>query len=201
VAVLNRGLPEIAAVRGADGVGLALTLLRAVGWLSRDDFPTRSRRNAGPTVATPDAQCIGVRAFRYAVLPFAGDALSAGVPEWSRRYRTPPVAVQGVEDGLVRGGSGLLEVTGPAVAVSAIKKHEERDTLVVRLCNLSPASAEAALVTGPALRSAWRTDLLEERQAPLTPAGAHRLAVPLGPHEIATVELEFASTAAPDVVF
>ena len=205
LALLNRGLPEIAAVgggaAGAGGVGLALTLLRAVGWLSRDDFPTRSCRNAGPTVATPDAQCLGARTFRYAVLPFAGGFLGAGVPAWSRRWRTPPVAVQGVEDGLVPGGAGLLEVTGPAVAVSAIKKHEVRDTLVVRLCNLAPVAAEAVLVTGPALGAAWRTDLLEERLAPLAPAGAHCLAIPLGPHEIATVEVEFALRAAPDVAF
>jgi len=126
------------------------------------------------------------------VLPFAGDFLGAGVPAWSRRWRTPPVAVQGVEDGLVPGGAGLLEVTGPTVAVSAIKKHEVRDTLVVRLCNLAPAAAEAVLVTGPALRAAWCTDLLEERLAPLAPADAHRLAIPLGPHEIATIEVEFA---------
>jgi len=203
MAVLNRGLPEIAAIggnaTGAAGAGLALTLLRAVGWLSRDDFPTRSCRNAGPTVATPEAQCLGARTFRYAVLPFAGDFLSAGVPAWSRRWRTPPVAVQGVEDGLVPGGAGLLEVTGPAVAVSAIKKHEVRDTLVVRLCNLAPAAAEAVLVTGPALGAAWRTDLLEERLAPLVPTDGHRLAIRLGPHEISTVELEFAPCAAPDV--
>jgi hypothetical protein len=196
VAVLNRGLPEVAAIggneAGAGGVGLALTLLRAVGWLSRDDFPTRSCRNAGPTVATPEAQCLGERTFRYAVMPFAGDFLGAGVPAWSRRWRTPPVAVQGVEDGLVPGGAGLLEVTGPAVAVSAIKKHEVRDTLVVRLCNLTPAAAEAVLVTGPALGAAWRTDLLEERLVPLVPTDGHRLAIPLGPHEIATVEIEFA---------
>jgi len=193
LAVLNRGLPEIAAVRDGSGrAGLALTLLRAVGWLSRDDFPTRGCRNAGPTVATPDAQCPGERRFRYAVMPFAGDFIAADVPGWSRRWRTPPLAVQGVEDGHVSGGAGLLEVSGRGVAVSAVKRHEVRDTLVVRLVNLAPSPGAATLVLCRAVRGAWLTDLLEERAAPLAPADGARLGVALAPHEIATVEVEFA---------
>ena len=194
LAVLNRGLPEIAAVREATGrAGLALTLLRAVGWLSRDDFPTRGCRNAGPTVATPEAQCPGPRRFRYAVLPYAGDFIAAGVSEWSRRWRTPPLAVQGVEDGHVPGGgAGLLEVSGRGVSVTAVKKHESRDTLVVRLVNLASSPGSATLVLTRAVRGAWRTDLLEEREAPLAAAGRERLSVALGAHEIVTVEVEFA---------
>jgi alpha-mannosidase len=142
LAVLNRGLPEIAPRRDARGrVGLALTLLRAVGWLSRDDLEARRRQNAGPTLATPEAQCPGPHRFRYAVLPFAtiaGAAASgpgagrrasaaACAKQWSQRYRVPPLVVQGVEDQHVPGGRGLLHKASPATAVSAIKKHESRD--------------------------------------------------------------------------
>ena len=80
LALLNRGLPEIEATADDAGrVTLWLTLLRSVGWLSRDDFATRKYRNAGPMVPTPDAQCPGPRHFRYAVVPFDGDALSADI--------------------------------------------------------------------------------------------------------------------------
>jgi alpha-mannosidase len=86
LAVLNRGLPEIEAEsRGGEGTALKLTLLRAVGWLSRDDFETRRRANAGPTLHTPEAQCLGPHRFRYAVLPFSGGHLDAGVKECSLR--------------------------------------------------------------------------------------------------------------------
>ncbi len=206
LAVLNRGLPEIAPRRDARGrVGLALTLLRAVGWLSRDDLEARRRQNAGPTLATPEAQCPGPHRFRYAVLPFAtiaGAAASgpgagrrasaaACAKQWSQRYRVPPLVVQGVEDQHVPGGRGLLHKASPATAVSAIKKHESRDTLVVRLYNLTGRKVLETLTFGPALRAAWRTDLLEERQAPLVLAGAHALRVSLGSHEIVTLEVEF----------
>jgi len=192
LAVLARGLPEIAPLRDASGkAGFAVTLLRAVGWLSRDDLVTRRCRNAGPTIATPEAQCQGVQRFRYAVLPYAGDFLAADVPGWSARYRTPPLVVQGVEDGHVAGGSGLFSLTGDAVRVSAVKKHETRDTLVVRLCNLAGARREAALRFGPAVLGAWHTDLLEERLGDLMVGDAHSLVVELGPHEIGTVEVAF----------
>ncbi|MGB5304485.1 MAG: glycoside hydrolase family 38 C-terminal domain-containing protein, partial [Gemmatimonadota bacterium] len=54
LALLNRGLPEVEARSRDDGtVELALTLLRSVGWLSRDDFDSRRHSNAGPTLFTP----------------------------------------------------------------------------------------------------------------------------------------------------
>jgi len=194
LAVLARGLAEIAPLRDArGGAGFAVTLLRAVGWLSRDDLVTRRCRNAGPTIATPEAQCQGVQRFRYAVLPYAGDSLAADVPGWSARYRTPPLVVQGVEDGHVPGGSGLFALSGEGVLVSAVKRHETRDTLVVRLCNLADARREAMLRFTPTVSGAWRTDLLEERLCDLMVGDAHHVVVELGPHEIGTVEVAFSA--------
>jgi alpha-mannosidase len=193
LAVLVRGLPEIAPLRDArGGAGFAVTLLRAVGWLSRDDLVTRRHRNAGPTVATPDAQCPGEQRFRYAVVPYAGGFLAADIKGASERYRTPPIVVQGVEDGHVAGGTGLFRKRGDAVRVSAVKKHEERDTLIVRLYNLTAAPATGTLAFEGAVRAAWRTGLLEEREREIQVAGGHEVAVALGPHEIATVEVELA---------
>ncbi len=37
VAIVNRGLPEYEIIRSQKGNTIAITLLRAVGWLSRDD--------------------------------------------------------------------------------------------------------------------------------------------------------------------
>jgi alpha-mannosidase len=146
LAVLNRGLPEIEATPRPDGsVGLALTLLRAVGWLSRDDFPTRRHSNAGPTLHTPEAQCMGPHRFHYAVVPFAGDFIDAGVRGISRRYRTPPLCVQGVEDGAVPGGRGLLRTHSHKTCITAVKKHESRDSLVLRLYNLTAEQVDETL--------------------------------------------------------
>ena len=46
---------------------IAVTLLRCVGWLSRDDLDER-RGPAGPGTATPGAQMPGKWAFDYAII-------------------------------------------------------------------------------------------------------------------------------------
>jgi len=188
LAVFNRGLPEIEARAG----GLHLTLLRCVGWLSRDDFATRRFSNAGPTVATPDAQCVGVHRFHYAVAPYAGDWVAAGIKPLSRRYRVAPLVVQGVEDRAVPGAS-LLRHNSTRASITAAKRHEERDTLIVRLFNLTGEAVEETLTFGRDVAAAHRVNLLEEREAELAPISPRELRVGLRPHGIATVEVEFAA--------
>ncbi len=194
LALLSRGLPEIMPMRGESGAGISLTLLRAVGWLSRDDFESRRRCNAGPTLFTPDAQCLGEQRFRYALLPFRGDHLSADVKGASERWRTAPPTSQGVADGLLPAGRGLLENREPSICVSAIKRADNRDALIVRLYNLSGEEKAARLRPGLELEELWRCDLIEEREEKL-PLGGHlidgELRVPLRGHGILTLELNF----------
>jgi mannosylglycerate hydrolase len=192
LAVLARGLHEVEATHETDGsVTLRLTLLRAVDWLSRDDFDTRRRSNAGPTLYTPGAQCAGARRFRYAIVPFDGNLLGAGIKGLSQRYRTPPLVVQGVEDQSTPGGDSFISLRTGRSCVSAIKKHEERDHLVVRLYNLTAEPVEESLAFGLPVAGAWRTDLLEQRGDRLEVENEGEVPLRLGPHEIATVEIEF----------
>jgi len=197
LALLSRGLPELEPSRGRDGIDLRLTLLRSVGWLSRDDFPTRRHQNAGPTVATPAAQCGGSHSFRYALLPLrAADELSA-VLDWNAVWRTPTPFVQGVKAGSARSGS-LLHAGAGAPRISAVKRHETRDTLVVRLWNPHPTPEGQVLRFGSPIRCAWTTDLLEarEKEIPRSQADDRELDLALGPHEIRTVEVQLQSARA-----
>jgi mannosylglycerate hydrolase len=57
---------------GADTSSLAVTLLRSFGWLSRGDLDTR-KGQAGPMIATPDAQQIGRNRFRFSFRMLAGE--------------------------------------------------------------------------------------------------------------------------------
>src|SRR3990172_966355 len=68
ILLASRGLPEYEVIPTAAGDEIALTLLRSVGWLSRDDLPVRLG-HAGPGFPTPAAQCLGRHAFEYAVMP------------------------------------------------------------------------------------------------------------------------------------
>ena len=72
-----------------------------------------------------------------------------------------------------------------------VKKHEARDTLVIRLFNLTSGPVEEVVMLASAIRGAWRIDLLEERQREMVVDGT-TVPVTLEPHEIATLEIDFA---------
>ena len=70
--IANRGLPEVEVLKNALGnAEIALTLLRCIGWLSRDDFSTR-KGHAGPFMETPGAQMPGQWFFEYSIIPHPG---------------------------------------------------------------------------------------------------------------------------------
>ncbi len=77
VALITEGLHEYEVLPGPPSV-LALTLLRAVGWLSRDDLTYRIG-HAGPGMETPGAQVPGQLRFRYSVRFHRGDWETAAV--------------------------------------------------------------------------------------------------------------------------
>ncbi len=192
LALLGRGLPEVATgPDGNDGVTMALTLLRSIGWLSRDDFETRKRANAGPTLFTPDAQCLGAHRFEYALFAYDGDHVAAGVKRHSRRYRVPILSVQGVADQAIPGGEGLVEVGTSSAVTTAIKKHEERNSLIIRLNNPGDGAIEETLTFGRDIARVWRVNLLEERLSEVLPGSPRTVTASLGPYAIQTLDIEF----------
>ncbi|MFC7563631.1 alpha-mannosidase [Actinomadura namibiensis] len=73
---------------------LAVTLLRSVGYLSRDRNAHRDQP-AGPQLPTPRAQCRGEHAFSLAVLPYAGDRPGEEVLAAAEEYRHEPLTAEG----------------------------------------------------------------------------------------------------------
>ena len=195
LAVFNRGLPEYQTWAGHDGGAVyALTLLRCVDWLSRDDFTARRQTNAGPTLFTPDAQCLGRQTFRYAVAPFGGDLLEADIKGQSERYRTPPLSGQGVADQSHCGDRSLLEKSDPRAAITAVKVAEKDGLLVVRLYNQSEVPIVETLKLGLPALTADKVGLLEDpleldRKPAAVTHGGQRVAIPLAPFEIATIAI------------
>jgi len=134
--VANRGAPEVEAVPGAGGTSaLAVTLLRAVGWLSRDDLALRPG-HAGPPLETPGAQVPGPHECELSLrLHPPGEAERAAE---AHRFAAPPLLLAG---GGGRGapladGARLVAVDDPAVVVSAVEPGRD-GAAQVRLLNLS----------------------------------------------------------------
>ena len=196
LAIFNRGLPEFQTWSDPhSGAIFALTLLRCVDWLSRDDLPTRNNLNAGPTLHTPGAQCIGRQVFRYALAPFQGNVLEADLPGESNRYRVGCPTHHGVRNLARPGGRSFLRKTDPRVQITAIKRSDSGDHLVLRLANLSGDEVSEILEFGQMVVDAEKTSFLDgpldiENEEVFVSDGGEKIKVPLDPYEIANLIVE-----------
>jgi alpha-mannosidase len=143
--VANRGGGEVEAVAEGGRSALALTLLRAVGWLSRGDLALRPG-DAGPPLPTPGAQVPGRHHLEFA-LRLHGAAEPGWIGE-ALRFATPALALPGrgsVAAGApLTDGARLVELEDPDLVVSAVEPTREGRTRV-RVWNASPRRREASL--------------------------------------------------------
>jgi membrane-associated phospholipid phosphatase len=147
------GLREYAVLH--DGRTIAITLVRAVGFLSRGDLPER-KGHAGPALATPSAQCIGEREYRYCVVPLGGESTLPRAARAIREWLSPAWAERG--DEAVR---SFYSVEGdPAVQPSALRAGPD-GAIVARLFNPSGESASATLRFARRALEARAVDLRE----------------------------------------
>lgn len=194
----TRGLPEYEALPGSgdNGVTIALTLLRCVDSLSRNDLETR-RGHAGPEKHTPGAQEQGRHIFEYAIVPFAGTSSPQSEEAWleavrlAHAFAVPPRAVPTTVH------EGPLPAVGPIVAVdpdgfllTAIKAPETGHGLVVRGYNLNSRSVQVRMRTFQAFKRAALVDLSEKERAPLDLQEGRQMTFAVRPREIVTVRFE-----------
>ena len=169
---------------------LALTLLRSVGWLSRDDLSTR-RGNAGPSLATPGAQCRGAQSFRFAAVPRSAPPTEASLYKEARAFLAAPrLFGPAGREGTLPARRSLLEASG-AVVLSALKRADDRETLILRVFN--PGDT-AATLTVQGASAVFAVDLGERRIAPL-PVREEGTEVPVGARQIRTIEVESPSAS------
>ncbi|HEY7782562.1 MAG TPA: glycoside hydrolase family 38 C-terminal domain-containing protein [Ktedonobacterales bacterium] len=200
LAVLNRGLPEYEVLPWPvnKGVAVALTLLRCVEWLSRGDLDTR-HGHAGPMEYTPEAQCLGQHVFEYAIVPHPGtwreeDALPL---REAQAFEAPLRArLTSAHQGKLPGAWSFATVEPGAVVLSAVKRAEDEDALVVRLYNPTERALETTLRMLFPFREARLATLNEALVAdgaahPLTRDGDQGVRLALRGGEIATLLLRF----------
>ena len=139
--------------------------MRCVGWLSRDDISSR-RGGAGPGLRTPGAQMHGRYAFNYSIIPHTGGWASAGAHVAAVQHLRPMRARWNRHGlGHIDYAGSLLHVDSPAFAVSAIKRAEDGDGMIVRVYNTLDVDAETTLDVPSAHGAVTRVNLNEERIA------------------------------------
>jgi alpha-mannosidase len=173
------------------GPSIAITLIRAVGDLSRNDLATRPSGHAGPPVATPGAQCLGLQQFELAFEPHGPAPLSGELMASARAQNIPPR----ITTARLSGGNGPLTQSflridrrSGEVVLSALKQAEDRFSTIVRLFNPGDQDAVVVLSTDRSIGQAFVVNFLEERQSALRIVdGAVELR--LTPKQIQTIEL------------
>jgi mannosylglycerate hydrolase len=191
VAVLLGHVTEYELV--TDPPELALTLLRAVGRISRDVHRYRSEP-AGPQTPTPGAQCLGTLVADLAVLPHPGAWHEDGVLTAMECFGHDLLAAPGgAGPGPVRGLEGTgLSVEGEGVVLSSLRRRG--DWLELRLVCERPGPS-AAVVAGGVV-AARAADLLG-RPGPELPVTGGSLRLDLGAWEIRTVQLRLGLVSPP----
>ena len=121
---------------------LAVTLVRAVGWMSRRDLRTRGV-GAGPDLPTPQAQCLGEDHFDLMLVSHAPDTPAHEALQHAQRLRRPPVALRGH----ARQWASELNLPSTPLQLSACRRLPD-DHLEIRLWNPTQAVVTLLLPQG-----------------------------------------------------
>lgn len=187
--VANRGLPEVEVQTSevSKTSEVCLTLLRCVGWLSRDDFSTR-RGHAGPMLETPGAQMVGKWEFDYSVIVGQSDNLSYR-QAWG--FEAPLRAIfTDLHAGNLPPQGSFVEVTPAGFLVSAIKESEDGRGWIVRGWNVSGREARITLRPWKPFKRAEAVNLAEGSFQTLKPEKDGAVTGMVGGFKIFSVRLQ-----------
>lgn len=158
--VITRGLPEYE-VLTTKRREIAITLLRAVGYLGAGREIQTINLGAGPNMATPEGQIQRQLTFHLSLRPHAGRWNDAEVWRDAQNFNVQPRAITHyptpIPFGTIAGEpssksypshASFLRVEGHNAILSTLKKAEQGDALILRLYNPSEQATQA-LVTLP----------------------------------------------------
>lgn len=188
VAILNDGLREYEILR--DGTrAIAVTLLRAFE-VALTTVSKRWERHPEMTLS----QCPGAHEFRYAIYPHAGIWADAEVFREAERFCLPLEPAQAGASPPVNGCKslpkqfGFLSIEPAALVLSAVKRAEDGNGLVIRLFNPTPTPLQGNVAVFTKLAGAELLTL-EEKPVEEIPCCGNTVAVRVDPKKIVTLRL------------
>ncbi len=190
IAVLNKGLPEYEIL--PDNNTIALTLFRAVGWLARSNILTRIG-DAGPIIFTPDAQCLRQMIFEYALYFHQGDCCQGGVYQLAEEFNTDLKIVKTDQhQGELADTAGFLTLKSikDILQVSAIKRAEDGEGIILRLFNPSKEIIEGEVISNYNLGKVYLVNLNEKIIREIKDCTEKGFKLLARPKEIVTIRLE-----------
>ena len=195
--MLGRTMDYEVVATASGGTEIALTLLRSIGYLSRNVHPYRSEP-AGPQLPTPAAQMLGPCRASIAILPHRGSWSDGGLGRAAEAFLHPVAVLRGsgATEARLETFEGL-RIGGEGVDLLSLRRRSDADpTLEVRVVNSSNRATTAVIGSRhrPVLTAAMSTARgaaigeLEPRDGVVE--------LPLRPWQIATVRLTLEGAAA-----
>ncbi len=194
ILVATRGLPEYEVFNDTNRT-IALTLLRSVGWLSREDLTTR-RGHAGPKLATPGAQCLGRHTFHYSIIPHSNTWRDPETQRLTRAFTTPFKAIQLKEQEKKNQklplNHSFLSYDSTNLALSCLKKAEVSETTILRFFEITGSPTKVTIQTSLPFNNVSIVNLAEQpsNQQKITRLNANSLSSTVSPHQIYSLQLE-----------
>ena len=216
LAVLDRGTPVVSVYPTDDGVRIMLPMFRSTasnGGDTRYSIPG----NRLESNDDPGAQLIGMQRISYSLMPHTGDWKSARIyqegpnaavrlwPEelhpgdrqkWQQGvYGFQPIYEQ--PEGAMPTEQSFLSVEPEGIQLSACKKANEDDAVIIRLYNTLPEEKTVSATFFHPAKAVSAVNMMEDEPDPSTPVewsisedGATETSFTLGPFRIVTLKLE-----------
>ncbi|MCG2676239.1 glycosyl hydrolase-related protein, partial [bacterium] len=159
--------------------------------LYRNDLQTREALPAGPSYETPGAQCIGKHEFEYSILPYCRTWEEAQIWKQTIDFNVPLIGSRIEGKGELPQEFSFLSVEPDELVISAIKKAEENNSLIVRLYNITDRTVEGYIATYKELKRVTETNLNEEPKKELPMELNSKVPLTVKGFEIKTIKLSF----------
>lgn len=185
MALVNNCMTEFEAIGNEEGT-LALTLLRGV----RNIICTE-HRVAGAFPHQKGGQSLGVLEYEYAIYPHMGDWREAGVYTQAESLNVPlkPIQASRNDKGILPLKQSFFSVEPHDLILSAFKKSEDGDSLILRLFNPTSSLVEGCVKIYAEIKEAFYTDLNEQRLNSIRINDPHSISIEAKSREIVTIEL------------
>lgn len=161
--ILTNSIGEYEMLRDSDNT-LALTLFRSVENRICTEF-----RASGYFPEQDGGQSLRQMTFEYAIFPHDSNWEKTGMSKHADMFNVPTLAYQFMpsKNGKMSLSKSLLDVSLSSVSVSALKKAEDGNGLIVRLYNPSQKEEEITLVFDKAVSAVTECNLIEEDKSQL----------------------------------
>lgn len=186
LALISHGLVEYE-VQDNETRTMMLTLLKSVRY-PKVGLPAER----GERLDQIGSQCPGKHTSAYALYPHQGNWEEGHVFEYTYRHFTPLRAVQcGSSTGDLPLSLQLLKIEPEELILSALKKCEKRNSVILRLFNPTEKTISGRIKCQKLIKKARLVNLNEEplQEIPVEPTG--ELSMPVGHKKIMTIELDF----------